>query len=144
MFRLSIVSSLSKTLGPCTSEIDFRAVKSLGRNQTKLHRAQVDMSDLAQIMKELGVVGTGGGNAGDNGAVKVEHVLVFSLAESTDQLVRGIVGVLQQFGRHAVQSLRIVAIGSAVGMVLYGTARLIEALRRDDSSTRGKLPSSSS
>jgi hypothetical protein len=101
------------------------------------------MSDLAQIMKELGVVGAGGASAGDNGAVKVEHILVFSLSDPTDQLVRGMVGVLQQFGRHAVQSLRIVAIGGAVGMVLYGTARLIEALRQRDDSNRGKLPSSS-
>jgi hypothetical protein len=84
------------------------------------------MSDLAQIMKELGVSGGGGNSAGDNGAVKVEHVLVFQLSDPTDRLVRGIVGVLQEFGRHAVQSLRIVAIGSAVGIALWGTARLIE------------------
>lgn len=86
------------------------------------------MSDWAQIMKEIG--GVTGGSAGDH--VKIEHILVISLSDQTDRLVRGIVAALQEIGRQAVQSLRIVAIGSAVGITLWGTARLLDAFRNNN------------
>lgn len=79
------------------------------------------MSDMTQLFKEV--------NGGSSDKVVVEHILVVTIPESTDKLARALAGAALELGRHIVKSFRLVALATSTGILLWGTARLVESLR---------------
>ena len=62
--------------------------------------------------------------------VIVEHIFVLTIPERTDKLARTLAGAALELGRHVVKSIRLVAVATSAGILLWGTARLIESIRR--------------
>lgn len=95
----------------------------------------MSLSEIAQIMKEAGLTssstggvrGTGGGSgdgSGD-GKILVEHVFVFDVSEKWEKTVRGVALGCLELGRHAVDSLRLVAVAGSIALLLWGASRIV-------------------
>lgn len=96
----------------------------------QLRKFVMSASELSQLMREAGLTvssSTPSGGGGDK--IQVEHVLVVTLSESTEKLCKGVILGLLGLGRQLVESCHIMAISGSVGLVLWGTSRLIESLR---------------
>jgi hypothetical protein len=93
----------------------------------------MSMTEIAQVMKEAGLMaggstqGSGSGGASDK--IRVEHMLVLDVSEKYEKIIKGIALACLELGRHLVDSVRIVALGSAVGVLLWGTSRLVASFR---------------
>ena len=85
-------------------------------------------SEMSQLMREVGLTSSSASSSGGD-KIQVEHVLIFTLSESTDKLCKGIVLGFLDLGRKLVESCRILAIAGSVSLALWGTSRLIESLR---------------
>ena len=86
-------------------------------------------SELSQLMREVGLSSSSSTSSGGGDKIQVEHVLIFTLSESTDKLCKGAVLGFLGLGRQLVESCRILAIAGSVSLVLWGTSRLIESMR---------------
>jgi hypothetical protein len=96
----------------------------------------MSMTEIAQVMKEAGLMagggsthGSGGGGGGAADKIRVEHMLVLDVSEKWEKIIKGIALAFLELGRHVVDSVRIVAVASAVGMLLWGTSQLVASFR---------------
>lgn len=100
----------------------------------------MSVSEFSQIMREAGLSSsTSTSSSSNNDKIRVEHVFVLQLSENTDRIAKGLTLALLEIGRSLAESCRIVAIGAAMGFLLWGTARLIESTRTRQSKSGTKV-----
>jgi hypothetical protein len=92
------------------------------------------MTEIAQVMKEAGLMAGGsthgsGGGGGAADRIRVEHMLLLDVSEKWEKIIKGIALACLELGRHVVDSVRIVAVASAVGVLLWGTSQLVASFQ---------------
>jgi hypothetical protein len=95
----------------------------------------MSMTEIAQVMKEAGLMAGGSSTQGSGGGgaaadkIRVEHMLVLDVSEKWEKIIKGIALACLELGRHLVDSVRIVAVAGAVGVLLWGTSQLVASFR---------------
>ena len=74
----------------------------------------------------------------DNDTVKVEHVFTFCLGDKWDRPLRKAVDNWLDITYHYAESFRFIAIGFAAYLCLAGAAKVIDAGRKDRTSSSSK------
>jgi hypothetical protein len=101
-------------------------------------------SEIKTLMREMGMTSTSstggkGGTGGDSGgaggvidSIKVDHGLSISFVDDAkwEKYFRYVSYQFLELSKHIVLSIRIVAIASSISLVLWGTSKLIESIRK--------------
>lgn len=103
----------------------------------------MSLSEYSTIMKEAGMSTSsgGGGSAGAGGdAMKVEHIFVIGWKneEWMNGIIQKVVHGCLVASKHLLDSLRILSYGGAAGVVLWGTAQVVKAIRSNDKSPQNQ------